>query len=106
MDNVTTKFINPPIPDRRFDWAAWRGDEDEGTRYGRGQTEQEAIADLNDTENCKCPMKCPDCGEHMWCENSGKFPDIVRLVFYAFLSGMAAGAAIIGTLIVLFGREL
>ncbi len=43
---IKTAFIYPPIPDRRFDWQATRGDPDEGSLVGWGRTEQEAIADL------------------------------------------------------------
>ena len=44
---VKTSFVYPPIPDRRFDWAAYddeRGADNSPTGWGR--TEQEAIADL------------------------------------------------------------
>lgn len=47
---VVTANIFPPIPDRRFDWCAYRdGDEpnDNGSMMqGWGRTEQEAIDDL------------------------------------------------------------
>jgi hypothetical protein len=45
--NISTDFIYPPIPDRRFDWCAVDGDTYEaGCLIGYGRTEQEAIADL------------------------------------------------------------
>ena len=47
---IVTNYWAKPIPDRRFDWSAWRdGDEpnDNGQmRIGYGRTEAEAIADL------------------------------------------------------------
>jgi hypothetical protein len=46
---IVTNYWAKPIPDRRFDWSAWRdGDEpnDNGQmRIGYGRTEAEAIAD-------------------------------------------------------------
>lgn len=42
-----TRWVHPPIPFRGRDWCAWWGDEDEGTVYGWGATESEAIYDLN-----------------------------------------------------------
>lgn len=47
---IHTRFVYPPIPDRSFDWAAWRGEEDEDTQYGRGSTEQRAITELLEIE--------------------------------------------------------
>ena len=45
---IITWHEYPPIPDRRFDWVAYReGDEEDGPR-GYGRTEAEAIADLKD----------------------------------------------------------
>jgi hypothetical protein len=42
---VLTHFVNPPIPDRRWDWAAWiEGDEE--SLSARGPTEQAAIEAL------------------------------------------------------------
>jgi len=50
---IKTEYDRKPIPDRRFDWAAWDdatydGAEDSPTRseIGYGATEEEAIADL------------------------------------------------------------
>jgi len=49
---IITSYVFPPIPDRRFDWSAWRdGDEpnDDGQMTtGYGATEAEAIADLKE----------------------------------------------------------
>ena len=42
-DPIQTENIYPPIPDRRFDWCAYRDPEG---RQGYGRTEAEAIADL------------------------------------------------------------
>jgi hypothetical protein len=49
---IRTTFEHPPIPDRRFDWAAVFDDEYDGAPdagpqlVGRGATEAEAVADL------------------------------------------------------------
>lgn len=45
MPPVVTTHIHPPIPDRRFDWVAYRKGCEEGKR-GYGAAEAEAIADL------------------------------------------------------------
>jgi hypothetical protein len=46
---IVTDYIYPPIPDRQFDWLAYReGDEERGPR-GYGPTEAAAIADLKDS---------------------------------------------------------
>lgn len=47
MTVVETNFEYPPIPIRSFDWAAVTSEYDgEGCPIGRGETEEEAIADL------------------------------------------------------------
>jgi hypothetical protein len=47
---IVTHCICPPIPDRQFDWCAYRkGCEELGT-YGYGSTEQEAIDNLIELE--------------------------------------------------------
>ena len=51
---ISTEFVYPPIPDRRWDWSAVDDDTYDGapdTKWpcncvGYGPTEQEAIADL------------------------------------------------------------
>lgn len=45
---IITNHEYPPIPDRRFDWAAWWEGMDESGPFGRGRNEAEAIADLKD----------------------------------------------------------
>ena len=45
------EFIYPPIPVRKFDWQATRGDYDEGDPIGHGETEKEAILDLLEQES-------------------------------------------------------
>lgn len=45
--SIKTQCIQPPIPTRGFDWAAW--DDNKGadcSPIGRGATEQAAIDDL------------------------------------------------------------
>ena len=46
--NIRTKFVYPPIPDRRFDWSAVDDDtyDGPGSPIGTGPTEEAAIADL------------------------------------------------------------
>ena len=41
---IITRNVYPPIPDRRYDWTAYRDGEEE--HAGWGATEAEAIADL------------------------------------------------------------
>lgn len=44
--DIVTRFIHPPIPDRRWDWCAYRKGEEEAGNYGWGRTAQEAVEDL------------------------------------------------------------
>jgi len=47
---IVIDYVCPPIPDRQFDWVAYReGDEESGHR-GWGSTEQSAIDDLLEVE--------------------------------------------------------
>jgi len=45
---IKTAYVNPPIPDRRWDWQAIDDDtyDGPGCPIGCGATEQEAIRDL------------------------------------------------------------
>jgi hypothetical protein len=44
---IETWNVCPPVPVRFWDWAAWRkGDDDEDSISGTGETEEAAIADL------------------------------------------------------------
>lgn len=52
-DPVTVRWIYPPIPDRRFDWQANRGDWDLGMPLGHGPTELDAIKDLLEQEEMR-----------------------------------------------------
>lgn len=49
-DEIQTREDSPPIPDRRFDWSAWRGDYDLGTHVSYGATKEEAIKELLEWE--------------------------------------------------------
>lgn len=72
MSPIITSHVYPPIPDRRFDWAAYR--DPEGIQ-GEGPTEAAAVADFieQEREACDHPGEdiangrhvCPDCG-HEW----------------------------------------
>ncbi len=43
---ILTEYWPVPIPLRQFDWAAWYEDSDEEDPWGFGETEAEAIKDL------------------------------------------------------------
>jgi len=45
---IITDYVNPPIPIRHFDWAAWIDGQEEHGPYGHGRTEAEAIAQLKE----------------------------------------------------------
>jgi hypothetical protein len=47
---IITAYINPPIPERSFDWVAYRVDVEEYGRKAFGSTEEEAIAELLERE--------------------------------------------------------
>ena len=49
--SIHTDCIYPPIPIRKYDWQATRGDYDEGDPIGHGETEKEAILDLLEQES-------------------------------------------------------
>jgi hypothetical protein len=49
MTPIITRYIYPPIPQRFFDWCAYR-DPEPGFLCGWGSTEQLAIADLLELE--------------------------------------------------------
>jgi len=47
MTRIKTSYDYPPIPCRKIDWSAWDDDLGADTSpIGRGETEQDAIADL------------------------------------------------------------
>lgn len=51
MENeIKTNFNPPPIPDRNYDWAAYREYYDEGDDIGYGPTKEAAIASLLELE--------------------------------------------------------
>lgn len=47
---IVTSYEFPPIPDRRFDWMAYREGDEEGGPRGWGATGAAAIADLEANE--------------------------------------------------------
>jgi hypothetical protein len=51
IENIITVNDCPPIPNRNYDWSAFREDYDEGNLIGYGKTENEAINDLIEKEN-------------------------------------------------------
>jgi hypothetical protein len=50
VPKIITNNVFPPIPDRQFDWVAYRDGTEERGNYGYGPTEEAAIADLTDLE--------------------------------------------------------
>jgi len=50
LPKIITENEYPPIPDRNYDWVAYRENSDEDGPQGRGKTEQEAINDLIEQE--------------------------------------------------------
>ena len=50
MREIQTAYNPPPIPDRSYDWMAYRYSHDEGEPIGHGETELEAIEDLINLE--------------------------------------------------------
>ena len=48
MTDIITEYVFPPIPQRSFDWAAYRDPEG---KVGWGKTEVEAVADLKEIED-------------------------------------------------------
>ncbi len=64
-DPIQTHYVHPPIPDRRWDWCAYR--DAEHRPVGWGQTEERALADLRRLEaeaECEardCGVICEDC---------------------------------------------
>jgi hypothetical protein len=53
MPKIKTRFINPPIPIRSFDWEATRDGYDKGDPIGFGRTEELAKADLLEQEEAR-----------------------------------------------------
>ena len=49
---IVTEYVHPPIPYRNNDWRATREGDDEDYIVGWGSTEQDAIDDLLDREDC------------------------------------------------------
>lgn len=45
---IRTSYVYPPIPTRRFDWAAWVDGHEESGQVGYGATEAEAIEELRE----------------------------------------------------------
>ena len=46
MKKIITDYVHPPIPIRYLDWCAYYEGEEENQNYGWGNTEKEAIEDL------------------------------------------------------------
>jgi hypothetical protein len=46
---IRTELVRPPVPDCRYDWAAWIDGEEESNIQGRGRTESDAVFELLET---------------------------------------------------------
>ena len=46
LDLIITEYVNPPIPNRNCDWSAVYEGYEPGDKIGWGETEEEAIAEL------------------------------------------------------------
>jgi hypothetical protein len=64
---IITRYIHPPIPQRFYDWCAYR-DPEPGFPCGWGSTEQLAIADLLELEE-------DDANYARWCEDEQRRSD-------------------------------
>jgi len=51
MKSILTEYVYPPIPDRRWDWVAYREGYEPGDLAGQGPTEAAAILDLLEQED-------------------------------------------------------
>jgi len=54
MRKIVTTCICPPIPTRKYDWAAYYDGDEESGQYGSGATEAEAIADFVENYQDDC----------------------------------------------------
>ncbi len=61
---IITDNICPPIPDRRWDWIAYR--DPEGLN-GYGRTERDAVLDLLELEGEEIPEPCSELAERLGC---------------------------------------
>ena len=50
MREILVEYVNPPIPDRRFDYCATWDDYEPGDAQGWGRTESEAISNLTEED--------------------------------------------------------
>lgn len=66
MAKIITSHDYPPIPDRRFDWRAYRDGCEEYGQYGYGATKQDAIQDLLETEQWAGELKAADDTHNDW----------------------------------------
>ncbi len=78
MRKIVTAWVQPPIPDRRYDWQAHFDDDEPNDAghmlVGHGRTEQDAIADLIQSAD-EAELGPPYEGVPQWVENyiEGKF---------------------------------
>ena len=49
LDLIITEYVNPPIPNRNCDWSAVYEGYEPGDKIGWGETEEEAIAELEES---------------------------------------------------------
>ena len=72
---IVTTYVCPPIPMRDFDWhATFEGLEGEGIN-GFGRTEEEAIEDLQQNNDCQECLKQDSTCSECWLKNVYLFID-------------------------------
>lgn len=49
MSHIITRWVNPPIPERGFDWCATFEGYEPGEPIGYGRSEQDAVSALFDS---------------------------------------------------------
>lgn len=60
MSKIITQHVFPPIPNRVHDWMACLEDNDGDGPQGWGETEAEAIADLNEQIDADTDAEIPN----------------------------------------------
>ena len=49
-NKIIVRYVFPAIPERGFDWCAFRDGTEEAGPYGHGETEEDAVRDLIEQE--------------------------------------------------------
>lgn len=72
---IITTHVYPPIPQRYFDWCAYRDGYEPGCLVGWGSTEAIAIADLEEKELEAAHMILDEAAYAQWCEEESRRDD-------------------------------